>query len=124
MKWIKLFDLNSYFSGAAVSAAGYAAAGAAVVSAAAGVYSASEQKKAAEEQEQLMAQASQDALEQEQRIFEQQAIDAENAGQATVEFGTVVDEEDETGTYDDFLAPVAPSTTGLGGTNKQIGLTV
>ena len=117
MKWIKLFDLNSYFSGAA---AAWTMAG---LSAASAVYGGVQQKSAQEEQEQLQNQAMEDAKAQELAMFDQQAIDAGNQGSATVEFG-VDDEDDSFGTYDDFLTPTAPSKTGLGGTNTQIGLTV
>jgi len=118
MKWIKLLDFNSYFT---TAAAAWTMAG---VSAAGAAYSASEQKDAQEEQEQLQNQAAQDAKEQEQRLFEQRALDAESQGQATVEFGAIDDEEDSFGTYDDFLTPTQGKSTGLGGTNNQIGLTV
>ena len=118
MKWIKLLDFNSYFTAAA---AAWTMAG---VSVAAGAYGASEQKNAQEEQEDIQRQAAEDAKAQEQRLFEQQALDAENQGQATVEFGVDDEDDDSFGTYDDFLTPTAPSKTGLGGTNNQIGLTV
>ncbi len=117
MKWIKLFDFNSYFSAAAVTAA------AAVASVGASAYGASEQKKAQEEQAALQEQARIDAKAQEQALFDQRAIDAENSGEATVEFG-IDDEDDGFGTYNDFLTPTTPSVTGLGGTKGQTGLMV
>ena len=88
-------------------------------------YGAVKQKNAAEEQEDIQAKALADAQAQEQRIFEQQALDAENSGDATIEFGAIDDEDDEFGTYDDFLSPVTPSKTGLGGTsNINAGLMI
>ena len=119
MKWIRLFDLNSYFTAAGVAAA------AAAASAGAAVYGGVKQKNAAEEQEDIQAQALADAQAQEQRLFEQQALDAESQGQATIEFGAIDDEDDEIGTYNDFLSPITPSKTGLGGTsNINAGLMI
>ena len=100
------------------------AASAAAVGAGASVYGAVKQKSAAEEQAEIQAQAREDAQKQEQALFEQQALDAESQGKATVEFGIDDEDDDSFGTYDDFLTPTAPSTTGLGGTNNNIGLTV
>ena len=123
MKWIRLLDFNSYFTAAGVAAWASAAAGVAGVGASA--YSASEQKKAAEEQAGIQEQARLDAQEQEQAMFDQMASDASNTGEATVQFGTIDDEEDEFGTYNDFLTPTAPSKTGLGGTsNVNAGLMI
>ena len=106
-----------------ITAAGVAAA-AALTSVGASVYGGVKQKSAQEEQEEIQRQAMEDAKAQEQRIFEQQALDAGNQGSATVEFGIDDEDDDSFGTYDDFLTPTAPSKTGLGGTNNQIGLTV
>jgi len=99
------------------------AASAAAVNAGASIYGGVKQKNAQEEQEDIQRQAMEDAKAQEQRIFEQQALDAETAGQATVEFG-IDDEDDGFGTYNDFLTPTTPSVTGLGGTKGQTGLMV
>jgi len=99
------------------------AASAAAVNAGASIYGGVKQKEAQEEQEQLQNQAMEDAKAQEQAMFDQQAIDAGNQGNATVEFG-VDDEDDEFGTYNDFLSPVQNSTTGLGGAKGNIGLMV
>jgi len=100
------------------------AASTAAIGGAASIYGGVKQKSAQEEQEEIQAQAMEDAKAQEQRLFEQQALDAENQGNATVEFG-IDDEDDEFGTYDDFLTPTAPSKTGLGGTsNINAGLMI
>ena len=98
------------------------AASAAAVNVGASVYGGVKQKDVQEEQEQLQNQAMEDAKAQEQAMFDQQAIDAGNQGNATVEFG-VDDEDDEFGTYNDFLSPVQ-STTGLGGAKGNTGLMV
>jgi len=121
-KWLRLFDFNSYFTGAGAVAANIAL-GTAAVSAGAAVYGGVQQSEAADEQEALQNQARADAQAQEDRMFDQQALDAENTGNATAEFG-VDDEEDTFGTYDDFLTPTAPSTTGLGGTKANSGLMI
>ena len=122
-KWLRLLDLNSYFTGAASTAAAWTMAGAAAVGAGASIYGGVQQKNAAEEQADIQAQAMQDAQDQEQALFAQRAIDAENKGNATVEFG-IDDEDDEIGTYDDFLTPTAVvSNTGLGGA-KNTGLMI
>ena len=92
------------------------------LSAGSSVYGSVQQKKAVEEQEDIQRQAAEDAKAQELAMFEQQAVDAGNQGNATVEFG-VDDEDDEFGTYNDFLSPVQ-STTGLGGAKGNIGLMV
>ena len=118
-KWLRLFDFNSYFSG---SAAAYAMAGAAVVGAGASIYGSAQQKQAIEEQEAIQAQAMEDAKVQEQAMFAQRAIDAENQGNATVEFGAP-DDDEEAGTYDDFISPTAiASNTGLGVGGNSSGL--
>ena len=98
------------------------AASAAAVNAGASIYGGVKQKEAQEEQEAIQNQAMEDAKAQEQAMFDQQAIDAGNQGSATVEFG-VDDEDDEFGTYNDFLSPVQ-STTGLGGAKGNTGLMV
>ena len=98
------------------------AASTAAIGGAASIYGGVKQKSAQEEQEEIQRQAMEDAKAQEQRIFEQQALDAGNQGSATVEFG-VDDEDDEFGTYNDFLSPVQ-STTGLGGAKGNTGLMV
>ena len=98
------------------------AASTAAVGGAASIYGGVKQKSAQEEQEAIQNQAMEDAKAQEQAMFDQQAIDAGNQGNATVEFG-VDDEDDEFGTYNDFLSPVQ-STTGLGGTKGNTGLMV
>ena len=106
-----------------LSAATIATIGA-VTTVGASAYGSVQQKKAVEEQEAIQNQAMEDAKAQEQAMFDQQAIDAGNQGNATVEFGIDDEDDDSFGTYDDFLTPTAPSKTGLGGTNNQIGLTV
>ncbi len=89
----------------------------------ASVYGSNQQKEAAEEQAAIQRQAQEDAKAQELAMWEQRALDAENEGQATVEFG-VDDEDNETGTYDDFLTPTTiASNTGLGGA-KNTGLMI
>ena len=98
------------------------AASTAAVGGAASIYGGVKQKSAQEEQADIQAQAAEDAKAQEQRIFEQQAQNAGNQGSATVEFG-IDDEDDEFGTYNDFLSPVQ-STTGLGGAKGNTGLMV
>jgi len=109
-KWLRLFDFNSYMIGSAV------------VSAGAAVYGTVKQQQAYEEQQDIQAQAKSDAEAQEQAMFKQRAIDAENEGQATVEFGAP-DDDEETGTYDDFISPTAiASNTGLGTSGGSSGL--
>jgi len=117
-KWLRLFDLNSYFSGAA---AGWAAAGAMAISAASGLYSASEQKKAQEDAEKEQRRLEQEALDEEQRIFAAQAAEMGNTGAETVQFG-VDDGDNQMGSYDDFLTPMSSGTSGLGTSNQTSGL--
>ena len=104
-----------------LSAATIATIGA-VTTVGASAYGSVQQKKAVEEQEAIQLQAAEDAKAQELAMFDQQAIDAGNQGNATVEFG-IDDEDDEFGTYNDFLSPVQ-STTGLGGAKGNTGLMV
>ena len=83
------------------------------VSAGAGVVKARKQQDAQEdaiaEQQKLEAQA----REQEQAIFQQQALeDAQNAEKATAIYGQ--DDDDEMGSFSDFITPTTQSTkTGL-----------
>ena len=111
-----------------ITAAGVAAA-AAVASVGVSAYGAKEsanmQEDAAKEQELLRAQAEEEALRVENQTLEEIGSDTS----ATVKFGTPDDEDDEVGTYDDFLTiPAVSSTTGLntGTTNfsSASGLTV
>jgi len=115
MKWIRLFDFNSYFStaGAILTSAAIGVAGA--------VYSGNEQKKAQEEAENEQQRLAEEARVNEQQILQQQALEAEQSKGATVEFGTQ-DEDDEMGTYDDFITPKQSKGVGLGGTSGTSGL--
>jgi len=83
------------------------------------VYAGNKQKDAIEEAENLQAQEAEEAKREEQRIFAQQAEDARNTEAETVQFG-IDDEDNEMGTYDDFLTPTNKQSSGVGlGTSKN-----
>jgi len=80
------------------------------------------QEQAQQDAEQEQARLQQEALQQEQRLFEQRALDAESQEATMVEFGAP-DDDDEAGTYDDFLTPKSnASGTGLSTTPNSSGL--
>ncbi len=60
----------------------------------------------------------QEALDKEQAMFDQRAEDAGNREKATVEFG-LPDDDDELGSYDDFLTPLQTPNAGLSSAGKS-----
>jgi len=91
------------------------------VSAGASMIQGAQQKSAIEEAEDEQARLEQEAKAQEQRIFAQQAEDAKNTQAETVQFG-IDDEDNEFGSYNDFLTPTAPTKSSTLGTISSSGL--
>ena len=107
----------------------YWAGGAAVLAAAIGAgssyYASEEQRKANDKSEDKADEAQVEALAAEDRIMQDVANQNKNKG-ATVTFGT--DDDEEMGTYDDFMTPITStsSNAGLGGqtTTSSLGFKV
>lgn len=85
------------------------------------VVSGNKQQEAIEEAENEQQRLAEEARVNEQQMLQQQALEAEQSKGATVEFGTQ-DEDDEMGTYDDFITPKQSKGVGLGGTSGTSGL--
>ena len=97
------------WSGAAAIIAG-------VIGAGASVYSSNKQMEAQEEAQQRADYAAMEAEREQQRIFEATKPEEE---EAKISFGTQ-DDDDELGTYNEFLAPKSTSKPTLG-SNSSLG---